>query len=130
LCTGLIALGSPARSARISGSVLEIRGSTAGAQALTFNAAGAIDVATAALAAVTPINKIGAGTVNLQVASGLAVAPLNVNQGTFSINGAGTTGATGLVTVDAVAPPLFSTTAEPTSTTASVAGRSRSSMAR
>jgi autotransporter-associated beta strand protein len=105
LYTGLITLGSASTIGADTGSILEIRGGIAGAQALTLAANGTINITTTALAAALPtsITKIGAGTVNLQVASGTYTGPLTVNQGTFSINGAGALGATGAVTVNPAA---------------------------
>jgi hypothetical protein len=99
--SSLITLGSTATIGADTGSTLDITGGISGAFGLTFNPAGtgAINIKTTAISTnVTPITKIGSGTLTFDVNSNLVVAPINVNAGTFEIK-TGTLGGTGLVTV-------------------------------
>ena len=97
--SSLITLSSASVIGADTGSTLNLTGGISGAFGVTFNTAGnaAINISGTAISAnVTPITKIGNGTLTLGVDSSSVVAPINVDAGTLTIS-TGKLGGTGTV---------------------------------
>ncbi len=84
-----------------AGSTLNVTGTVSGGQALTLAGAGTINFTTTALGTgISSITKINSGTTNLSVASTGYVGNITVNAGTFAVNGLGSIGGTGSITIN------------------------------